>query len=216
MTTADAYVKSEEARLVKYGRESLAVMMLATGVLLLGLCGFRIVDIVHNRQPLVVRINEVGQAEAVKLDASVYVPQESELRQLAIQTVKRFYGRTKDVRTIEHLDDMDCFINQRDPGEFGRQLTDLRKAIPDYMASNEPPVDIVVKHVNVKSVLGGWEATAWFESGPPAGALVKSEAAIEFTATLEIGQFVPVPDRLVEVNPLGFFIRSIKTEGGLQ
>src|SRR5437763_15399336 len=65
----------------------IAVVLLALVALGLGAWNFRTVATYANVKPLVVRIDDVGRAEAVQYDATAYQPQAPELRYLLAQFV---------------------------------------------------------------------------------------------------------------------------------
>src|SRR5690349_1490498 len=47
----------------------------------------------HHLQPLVIRINEAGRAEAINYGSLAYQPQEAELKYFLVQFVHAYYGR---------------------------------------------------------------------------------------------------------------------------
>src|SRR5262249_10048022 len=75
----------------------LLVSLLALGLLALN---FRTLAKYANVKPLVVRIDEVGRAEAVQYDTSTYRPQAQELRYFLTQFVAKHFSRIH--ATVEH------------------------------------------------------------------------------------------------------------------
>src|SRR5947207_6739700 len=75
----------------------LKIALLLVSLVSLGLVGlnFRTQSKFANVKPLVVRIDEVGRAEAVQYDASAYQPQAPELRYFLTQFVVKHFSRIR-------------------------------------------------------------------------------------------------------------------------
>src|SRR5919108_1593848 len=87
-----------------YLRIALAlVSLLALGLLILN---FRTQATYANVKPLVVRIDDVGRAEAVQYDASTYRPQAPELRYFLTQFVVKHYSRIRSTVQREYADSL--------------------------------------------------------------------------------------------------------------
>src|SRR6266699_3517548 len=83
---------------------SLAVMNTYLKIAVVALCAvalglvaltFKIYQASHHLQPLVIRINQVGRAEAVNYGSLDYQPQEAELKYFLVQFVHGYYGRMR-------------------------------------------------------------------------------------------------------------------------
>src|SRR4029079_9486852 len=73
----------------------IAVVLLALVALGLVALNFRTVSTYANVKPLVVRIDDVGRAEAVAYDAAAYQPQPPELRYFLTQFVVKHFSRIR-------------------------------------------------------------------------------------------------------------------------
>src|SRR5438876_6311230 len=84
----------------------IAVVLLA--LVALGLVGlnFRTVATYANVKPLVVRIDDVGRAEAVQYDATAYQPQAPELRYFLTQFVVKHFSRIRSTVQREYPDSL--------------------------------------------------------------------------------------------------------------
>src|SRR5438309_9537056 len=80
----------------------LKIALLLLSLVTLGLLGlnFRTQSKYANVKPLVVRIDDVGRAEAVQYDASTYKPQAPELRYFLTQFVVKHFSRIR--ATVQH------------------------------------------------------------------------------------------------------------------
>src|SRR5439155_1690519 len=77
--------------------------LLALGLLALN---FRTEAKYTNLKPLVVRIDDVGRAEAVQYDASAYRPQAPELRYFLTQFVAKHFGRIRATVQRDYADSL--------------------------------------------------------------------------------------------------------------
>src|SRR6266550_8341468 len=84
----------------------IAVVLLALVALGLVALNFRTVATYANVKPLVVRIDDVGRAEAVQYDASRYQPQPPELRYFLTQFVVKHFGRIRSTLQREYPDSL--------------------------------------------------------------------------------------------------------------
>src|ERR671924_400152 len=79
------------------------VSLLALGLLVLN---FRTQAAAANVRPLVVRIDDVGRAEAVQYDATAYTPQAPELRYFLTQFVVKHFSRIRATVQREYADSL--------------------------------------------------------------------------------------------------------------
>src|SRR5213080_1872955 len=100
----------------------IAVVLLALVALGLVALNFRTVATYANVKPLVVRIDDVGRAEAVQYDATAYRPQAPELRYFLTQFVVKHFSRIRATVQREYPDSLffvepglaDAMIGQND------------------------------------------------------------------------------------------------------
>src|SRR5437764_2277124 len=84
----------------------IAVVLLALVALGLVALNFRTVATYADVKPLVVRIDDVGRAEAVQYDASAYTPQAPELRYFLTQFVVKHFSRIRSTVQREYPDSL--------------------------------------------------------------------------------------------------------------
>src|SRR5437764_7977396 len=84
----------------------IAVVLLALVALALVALNFRTVAAYSNVKPLVVRIDDVGRAEAVQYDATAYQPQAPELRYFLTQFVVKHFSRIRATVQREYPDSL--------------------------------------------------------------------------------------------------------------
>src|SRR5438105_10404214 len=76
-----------------YLKIALLVMALVAGGLIY--TNIRTVHMVENFKPLVIRINDIGRAEAVKYDTLGYKPQDAEVKYFLSDFCRLYYGRNR-------------------------------------------------------------------------------------------------------------------------
>src|SRR5918992_6340094 len=86
----------------------LKVALLVVSLIALGLLGlnFHSASKYANVKPLVIRIDEVGRAEAVQYDATAYTPQPPELRYFLSQFVVKHFSRLRATVQREYPDSL--------------------------------------------------------------------------------------------------------------
>src|SRR5256885_2051526 len=75
----------------------LKIALFCVSLVSLGLIGVTVqtYQTFHHLKPLIIRINDVGRAEAVAYDSLTYTPQEPEIKYFLIQFVTRYYSRMR-------------------------------------------------------------------------------------------------------------------------
>src|SRR5712692_8261164 len=89
------YVEQFGSYLVTITYLKIAVLALSLLSLALVALEFKTFQASRNVKPWVIRINEIGRAEAVRYDAFEYQPQEREIRYFLSDFVQRHYSRMR-------------------------------------------------------------------------------------------------------------------------
>jgi len=104
----------------------------------------------HQMQPLVIRINDVGRAEAVAYDTLRYTPQEPEIKYFLIQFVTRHYARMRATVRESYASSL-YFLD----GRLADALIDANKKsklIETFLTGQSDDVDVVVKNVAIEDL----------------------------------------------------------------
>src|SRR5216110_234444 len=126
----------------------LLISLLALGLLALN---FRTQAKYANLKPLVVRIDDVGRAEAVQYDASAYRPQAPELRYFLTQFVVKHFSRIRATVQREYSDSL-FFL---DPALADAMIAqnDQSHAVETFLTNPaEDEADIVVQNVSLTEI----------------------------------------------------------------
>ena len=187
----------------------LLVSLLALGLLVLN---FRTQTKYANVKPLVIRIDEVGRADAVQYDATAYRPQAPELRYFLTQFVVKHFSRIRTTVQREYPDSLffleptlaDATIAQNE------QSRSLETFLTDASADE---VDIVVQNVSLSELTNApYKAGVAFQK-----VLYTPGTRVERTRQTYVAQidFVMrdhVPNEFVRVNPLGLQVTYFRVD----
>jgi type IV secretory pathway TrbF-like protein len=187
----------------------LLVSLLAVGLLVLN---FRTQAAAADLKPLVVRIDDVGRAEAVQYDASAYTPQAPELRYFLTQFIVKHFSRMRATVQREYPDSL-FFLDQALVDATIAQ-NEHSRAIETFLtnpSANE--VDIVVQNVSLSELTTPpYKASVTFRKVFYApGTRVEREQET-YVAQIDFAMRTHVPNEFVRVNPLGLQVTYFRID----
>src|SRR5881392_3738383 len=125
----------------------IAVVLLALVALGLVALNFRTVATYANVKPLVVRIDDVGRAEAVQYDATAYQPQAPELRYFLTQFVVKHFSRIRSTVQREYPDSL--FFLEPTLADATIAQNDQTRSIEKFLTTpSADEVDVAVQNVS--------------------------------------------------------------------
>lgn len=192
-----------------YLRIALAlVSLLALGLLILN---FRTQATSANVKPLVVRIDEVGRAEAVQYDASGYRPQAPELRYFLTQFVVKHFSRIKATVQREYPDSL--FFLDNALGDATIAQNDQSRAIETFLTSPSDEIDIVVQNVSLSELAKPpYKASVTFQKVFYTPGTRAERERQTHVAQIDFLMREHVPNEFVRVNPLGVQITYFRVD----
>ena len=188
----------------------LVVVLLATVVAGLGFNCVRLSRIAADVRPLVIRVNEVGRAEAVAYQNFTYKPQAPEIRYFLTQFVTGYYSRNHKTVAQQYVNSL-YFLDRSLFSTIDAQ--DRRSQwLPKFLQSADDDVDVTVANVVIEDLEASpYRARVEFRKvfTTSSGAESKRENwAGEF-----VFRFNPhVPNELVLHNPLGLAITYFRED----
>jgi type IV secretion system protein VirB5 len=192
----------------------LCVSLVAVGLLVLN---FRTASKYEHAKPLVIRIDDIGRAQAVQYDTLTYQPQGQapELKYFLTQFVTKHFARmraTAKERYAESLYFLDAALadatiahNQRSQG------------IETFLAGNGDEIEIQVKNVTLDELKAApYKASVDFEKVyyAPGGRQEKKRET--FVAQLTFVLKDQIPNAMVLVNPLGLTVTYFRVDQAFQ
>lgn len=187
----------------------LLVSVLAVGLLVLN---FRTQAAAAELKPLVVRIDDVGRAEAVQYDASKYAPQTPELRYFLTQFVVKHFSRIRATVQREYPDSL-FFLDQSLVDATIAQNGQSRTIETFVTNPSADEVDIVVQNVTLSELTKSpYKASVTFRKVYYApGTRVEREQET-YVGQIDFTMRDHVPNEFVRVNPLGLQITYFRVD----
>ena len=131
----------------------LKIALVLISLVALGLVGlnFHTASKYANVKPLVVRIDEVGRAEAVQYDASGYQPQAPELRYFLTQFIVKHFSRIRSTIQREYPDSL--FFLEPSLANATIAQNEQSRALETFLTNGgEDEVDIAVQNVSLSEL----------------------------------------------------------------
>jgi len=190
----------------------IAVAVLSFVILGLVVLDVRTLNTFRNFKPLVIRIDELGRAQAVGYDAFSYKPEDKEAKYFLTQFCELYYRRNR--YTVN--DDFTKAFYFLD-GKLGNDIMAAYKndkAIENFLANpSSPEVDIDVQQVALEPMLKPpYKASVDFymiQYSPVDHSVLKKTL---YTATFVFVFRNDVPSQLIPINPLGLTITYFRED----
>src|SRR5205823_4722704 len=187
----------------------LLVSLLALGLLALN---FRTQAKYANVKPLVVRIDEVGRAEAVQYDASSYQPMSPELRYFLTQFAVKHFSRIRATVQREYADSL-FFL---DPALADATIAqnEQSRAFETFLSNpSADEIDIAVQNVSLSELTKApYKASISFQKILYTPGTRTERTHQTYVAQIDFVMRDHVPNEFVRVNPLGLQITYFRVD----
>jgi type IV secretory pathway TrbF-like protein len=191
----------------------MTVLCLAVAALGLVILNLRTQRQVAAFKPLVVRIDDIGRAQAVQYDSLTYKPvgQAPELKYFLIQFVTKHYGRIRATVKEQYADSL--FFLDASLAEATLTADQRDRAIETFLTSTTDEVEIQVRNVSLDQLAAPpFTASVDFERvyyGLGSRQARKRETAVARITFVLRDQ---IPNAVVPVNPLGLAITYVRID----
>jgi type IV secretion system protein VirB5 len=203
---------------------SVAVMNTYLKIAVLALCAVAVALVAldvktynafHHLQPLVIRINQVGRAEAVNYGSLDYQPQEAELKYFLVQFVTAYYGRMR--ATIREGYPRSLYFLDGRLADAVMESTKKSKVIEAFLVGHTEEIDISVANVAIEDLRSPpYKATVEFEKVFYSAANHEEVRRERYVAHVVFIVKQPVPNALIPINPLGLAITYLRDDQAFQ
>ncbi|MEQ1574289.1 MAG: VirB8/TrbF family protein [Vicinamibacterales bacterium] len=192
----------------------LKIALVLVSLVALGLLGLNFHTVAKYAQvkPLVIRIDDVGRAEAVQYDATTYRPQAPELRYFLTQFVVKHFTRLRSTVQREYPESLlflepalaDATISQNDQS----------RVIETFVTNaSADEVDVVVQNVSLSELnTKPYKATVTFQKVLYSPGTRHERARQTHVAQIEFALRDHVPNEFIRVNPLGLQITYFRVD----
>jgi type IV secretion system protein VirB5 len=195
----------------------LKIALLAMSAVCLGLIvlNFRSNEVVRNFKPMIVRINELGQANALSYGSFEYHPQEAEIKYFLTQFVQMYYGRMRATVRENYARSL-YFLDGRLTSAI-IEADKKNKTLENFLIGTSEEIEVDVKNVSIEDLRRSpYRATVDFEK-------IYYTAAdhLELRREKYVANFVfvvkdHVSNAAIPVNPLGLTITYFREDQAFQ
>ena len=163
-------------------------------------------------KPLVIRIDDVGRAEAVALDASRYQPQPPELRYFLTQFVVKHFSRIRATVQREYPDSL--FFLEPALADATISQNERTRVLEMYVTNSAADeVDVVVQNVSLSELAKApFKASVTFQKVYYAPGTRSERNRETYVAQIDFALRDRVPNAFVRVNPLGLQIAYFRVD----
>jgi type IV secretory pathway TrbF-like protein len=193
----------------------IAVLCLGAACVALAVVNVRTYQTFSRFKPLVVRISDVGRAEAVTYDSMEYRPRDAEIRYFLIDFVTKHYGRMR--ATVRENFARSLFFLDGRLADATIEANKKNKTIESFIAGQGPEVEIAVRNVAIEDLrTSPIRASVDFDKVYyAAGDHVESKRE-RYSAHFVFIVRERVPNAFIPVNPLGLTITYFREDQAFQ
>lgn len=163
-------------------------------------------------RPLVIRIDDVGRAEAVQYDATKYQPQAPELRYFLTQFVVKHFSRIRSTVQREYPDSL--FFLEPSLADATIAQNDQSRAIEQFLTTPSlDEVEVQVQNVSLSELAKPpYKAAVTFQKVYYSPGTRTERQRETFVAQVDFDLRDHVPNGFVRVNPLGLQIAYFRVD----
>jgi type IV secretion system protein VirB5 len=192
----------------------LKIALVLVSLVALGLIGlnFHTASRYANVKPLVVRIDDVGRAEAVQYDASGYQPQAPELRYFLTQFIVKHFSRIRSTIQREYPDSL--FFLEPNLANATIAQNEQTRALETFLTNGgEDEVDIAIQNVSLSELTKPpYKAAVTFQKLFYTPGTRAERARETYIAQVDFVIRGHVPNEFVRVNPLGLQVSYFRVD----
>ena len=192
----------------------LKIALVLVSLVALGLIGLNVHTAARasDVKPLVIRIDDVGRAEAVAYDATSYQPQPPELRYFLTQFVVKHFSRIRATVQREYPDSL--FFLEPSLADATIAQNDQSRAIETFVTNGSADeADIVVQNVSLSELTTTpFKAAVTFQKVFYAPGTRNERSRETYVAQLHFVLRDRVPNAFVRVNPLGLQVAYFRVD----
>lgn len=194
----------------------IAVVLLAMVSLGLIMLNLKTAAQYANVKPLVIRINDIGRAEAVAYDATRYQPQPPELRYFLTQFVVKHFSRIRSTVQREFPDSL-LFL-ESSLAEATIAQNDKDRSIEAFVTNpSADETDVSVQNVSLSELsTAPFKASIDFQTISYSPGTRQERERRTYVAQVDFTMRDNVPNALVRVNPLGLQIVHFRIDEAFQ
>ena len=163
-------------------------------------------------KPLVIRIDDVGRAEAVQYDAAGYQPQAPELRYFLTQFIVKHFSRLRATVQREYPDSL--FFLEPALADATIAQNEQSRVLETFLTNpSADEVDIVVQNVSLSELAKPpYKASVSFQKLLYSPGTRQERSRQTFIAQIDFSLRDHVPNEFIRVNPLGLQVSYFRVD----
>jgi type IV secretory pathway component VirB8 len=212
---AQRFLEQHSVLLVSNRHLRIALLALTVAFLALALMSLRTLQAFRSFKPLVIRINDVGRAEAVAYDSLTYQPRDAEVKYFLIQFVTRHYGRMR--ATVRESYARSLYFLDGRLADATIEANKKSKLIETFLAGEGDEIEIQVDTVTIEDLRQPpYKATVDFEKIYYSSADHRETHREKYVASFIFVVRDRVPNAWIPVNPLGLTTSYFREDQAFQ
>jgi len=163
-------------------------------------------------KPIVVRIDDIGRAEAVQYDATTYRPQAAELRYFLTQFVVKHFSRIRSTVQREYPDSL--FFLEPSLADATMAQNERSRSLESFLTTpSAEEVDVVVQNVSLSELTKQpFKASVSFQQVYYTPGIRTERRRETYVAQIDFTLQERIPNAFVPVNPLGLQITYFRVD----
>lgn len=202
---ASPYLEIQAMYIVHNRMLRVGVAVLLMVIVALVALGWKFSQSVRDMKPLVVRVNESGEAVTAPYTSLTYRPREPEVRHFLMKFVQDHFSRVR--ATIQQAQARQLFFMNANLAAATVQHDSETKWVRKFLTSTDDEVEVYVTNVIVEDLqTSPYKARVEFDKvfrQPGDGREVKRE---KHSSSIQFIMLDQVPNQFIETNPLGLVI----------
>lgn len=192
----------------------LCVSLVAIGLVALN---FQTQSKYEHVKPLVIRIDDVGRAQAVQYDDLTYKPmgQAPELKYFLIQFVTKHFGRMRATVKQQYAESL--YFLDGDLAEATIATDQRDQLIEQFLTSTADEVEIQIKNVTLENLTSApYKAAVDFDKVYYGAGNRQERSRETFVAHITFVMRDAIPNSVIPVNPLGLTVTYFRVDQAFQ
>jgi type IV secretory pathway TrbF-like protein len=216
-----SHLEGRQQYLEQYGsalvtNNYLRIALFAVSLALLGMIGitFGVYSWAKNQKPLIIRISDIGRAEALAYSALGYSPQDVELRYFLAQFTQLHFGRM--AATVKERFGRSLYFLDRKLSQAVMDEERKNQSITKFICEGSDEIDIEIENVALQDLRSvPMKGTVDFQKVYYSRADHQELRRERYAGYFEFG-VQDVPNSFVLVNPLGLIITYFRTDAAFR
>lgn len=206
-----AYLQRHAALLVTNSR--LRAVLIIMAVFLSGLT-FAFVTLARTSasyKPMVIRINDVGHAEAITYSATEYRVQEAEIKYFLMDFIQKYYGRVRGTAKDDFVRSLYFMTPKLADERLSRERE--TKGLDEFILGIGDQIEVAINQISIEDLRQQpYRAVVSYDKMSYSQIDHQLRGKAKFTAHVQFIVLEKVPHSLIPVNPLGLTISYLRED----